>query len=104
MYKALLAVIVAAGCAAMLVGLVPPPSPATAAVQSAERGVSDAVKPVPAARSVDMRNSGCAQAWPYYEQSCLRDSRRLDGSAGAVRVIATGKPASERVRQARREQ
>jgi len=103
MYKALLAVIVAAGCAAMLVGLVPPPSPATAAVQSAERGVSDAVKPVPA-RSVDMRNSGCAQAWPYYEQSCLRDSRRLDGSAGAVRVIATGKPASERVRQARREQ
>jgi len=85
MYKSLLAVIVAAGCAAVLVGLVPPPTPAEA-------------KATPAARDADIHMAGCTQAWPYYEQSCLRDNRRPDGSAGAVRVIAAGKPASERIR------
>ena len=85
MYKSLFAIIVAAGCAAVLVGLVPPPAPAEA-------------KPSPAARGADIRLASCTQAWPYYEQSCLRGNGRADGDAGAVRVIAASKPASERIR------
>ncbi len=30
----------------------------------------------------------CLQTWPYYERSCLRDNRRWNGNAAAVRVIA----------------
>lgn len=89
MDKYLVAVIIAAGCAAILVGLVPPAVPAAAAPPSAERGVTEA-KPALAARGVDIGSAGCVQAWPYYEQSCLHDGRRQDGSAGAVRVIAAG--------------
>lgn len=87
MDKYLVAVIIAAGCAAILVGLVPPAVPAAAAPPSAERGVAGAAL---AARGVDIGSAGCVQAWPYYEQSCLHDGRRQDGSAGAVRVIAAG--------------
>lgn len=29
-----------------------------------------------------------AQTWPYYERSCLRDSRQDDGHVRTVRVIA----------------
>lgn len=32
--------------------------------------------------------AACLQSWPYYEHSCLHDSRRRDGDARAVRVIA----------------
>jgi hypothetical protein len=38
--------------------------------------------------------AGCLQSWPYYERSCLRDGRQLDGNARTVRVIATGDSAS----------
>jgi hypothetical protein len=30
----------------------------------------------------------CLQTWPYYERSCLRDTRQRDGDARTVRVIA----------------
>lgn len=32
--------------------------------------------------------SCCLQAWPYYERSCLSDSRQDGGNVRAVRVIA----------------
>jgi hypothetical protein len=35
----------------------------------------------------------CVQTWPYYEHSCLRDDRRQEGDARAVRVIAVGEHA-----------
>jgi hypothetical protein len=37
-------------------------------------------------------SAGCLQSWPYYERSCLRDSRQQDGNGRAVRLIATGRP------------
>jgi hypothetical protein len=39
----------------------------------------------------------CLQTWPYYERSCLRDDRRRDGNAGAVRVIAINEQARHHV-------
>jgi len=39
-------------------------------------------------------SAGCLQSWPYYERSCLRDSRQQDGNGRTVRLIATGRPAA----------
>lgn len=102
MYKGLLAVIVAAGCAAVFVGFVPPPVPALAAVQTPQGDVTVAVIPETLTRGIDARGAACAQPWPYYEPSCLRDSRRQDGRAPIVRIIAVGKPAADRLRKAQR--
>jgi hypothetical protein len=42
-----------------------------------------------AASTTDNRaKAACLQSWPYYEHSCLHDSRQRDGDARAVRVIA----------------
>lgn len=76
----------AAVCAGVIVGLVPPPAPAAAAVygQSAparQWGVA-AGNPRAAIRQLD-----CRQAWPYYEQSCLHDARQPNGRARMVRLI-----------------
>jgi len=102
MFKSLFAIIAAATCAAVLVGFVPPPVPAVAAAQSTARGVSDVSTPAARALATDVRNAGCAQAWPYYEPSCLRDNRWQNGRAPIVRVIAIGKPAADRTVQAQR--
>ena len=32
--------------------------------------------------------TACHQAWPYYERSCIRESRQQDSNVPAVRVIA----------------
>lgn len=101
MYKALLAVMVAAGCAAVFVGFMPPAAPALAAVHAAQRDVAHTAMPQSLARGVEVGRAACAQAWPYYETSCLRDSRRQDGRAVVVRVVAAGKPTADRI-QARR--
>jgi hypothetical protein len=111
MIKSLVSIVIAAACAAVFVGFVPPPAPAVAAAQSPQQPVTSAVKPVAAAGPVaDIHNAGCVQAWPYYEQSCLhprcaRHSRQracrdphlesaalgLRGEADASRIPAVSK-------------
>ena len=100
MYKALLAIIVAAACAAVFVGFIPPPAPAFAAIQTEQRNVVRTATSETSPRSLDSASAACAQAWPYYEASCLRDSRRQNGKAAVVRVVAAGKPATTRIQQA----
>src|SRR5579872_624787 len=92
MLKGILAVIAAAIGAAVIVGVVPPPERASAAPaassQSAAIPVIAAIQATEITAPVAAIASGsCAQAWPYYEASCLRDGRRPNGAARAVRVI-----------------
>ena len=46
----------------------------------------------------DGKNS-CAQSWPYYERSCLRDVRQVDHNARVVRVIAMDRSAAMSLRR-----
>src|ERR1700738_596529 len=106
MLKSILAVTAAAVIAAARVGLVPPPEPAVAATErgapspiatsliatsvigtslAAAPQAAAAAPPAPAAQT-DQR--GCTRAWPYYEQSCLHNSRQATGKTRVVRVIA----------------
>jgi hypothetical protein len=85
MLKGLAAIIAAAVSAGVVVGLIPEPEPAAAAATS---------RPIPrnqAANSaaVVAAMPACVQPWPYYEQSCLRDSRQMGGGASTARVIST---------------
>lgn len=53
------------------------PKPDTAVASTTDNGANTAA------------NTGaCLQTWPYYERSCLRDTRQRDGDARTVRVIA----------------
>jgi hypothetical protein len=79
-------------CAAVALALaaatvVTMPKLETAAVNTTDASAQIAAKAEP-------ETGGCLQSWPYYERSCLRDSRRHDGSARTVRFIATGSAAS----------
>jgi hypothetical protein len=105
MIKSLVSIVIAAACAAVFVGFVPPPAPAVAAAQSPQQPVTSAVKPVAAAGPVaDIHNAGCVQAWPYYEQSCLHDRRGQNGSSPThvVRVIAVSERAAIRTLKVQR--
>jgi hypothetical protein len=84
MLKTVLVIVVAAACAGAIVGFVPAPSPADAAI----------------ARAAEGGNAGCTQPWPYYERASLSDSRKRSGNAHAVRVIAN--PGAPHTPQARR--
>jgi hypothetical protein len=103
MVKSIIAVIAAAAIAAVLIGLIPPPQPAAAAIEP------PAAVPMLAAASViampvlvaETDNSGCTQAWPYYEQSCLHNSHQ-NGKTRVVRVIADDKSVANRALRARR--
>jgi hypothetical protein len=100
MYKALLAVVMATGCAAVFVGFVPPPGPALAVVPTAQRDVAHVAMTAILPRDVEAASAACAQAWPYYEPSCLHDSRRQDGRAAVARVVVAGKSVADRIQQA----
>lgn len=70
------------------------PKPETAAADvtadTAKTAVSSAID---AGAKATGSTAACLQTWPYYERSCLRDSRRGDGYPHAVRVIAVnGQP------------
>jgi hypothetical protein len=60
----------------------------TAAVTTSDTSTQTIVKTAPET------GVSCVQSWPYYERSCLRDSRQRDSSARTVRLIATGSAAS----------
>ena len=102
MNKSLVAVIFAAGCAAVSVGIVPAPTPAAAAIQTGRRDIITSMKSDTVTPRTEVRSAGCVQPWPFYEASCLRDSRRHEGSSGAVRVIALDKPAGHVIKNLQR--
>jgi hypothetical protein len=82
----IIAIVAAAACAAVIVGLIPEPEPAAAAITNAAANDGD---------TADAKAS-CFQNWPYYERSCLHDGRQEDGNARAVRVIAINQHAAHR--------
>ena len=86
MLKTVIAIVVAAFCAAAVVGFVPVPSPADAA----------------SAPVADGGGAGCTKPWSCYERACLRDSRKRGGNGSAVRVIAFASHGAPHVPQTRR--
>jgi hypothetical protein len=97
MVKSIIAVSAAAVVAAVLVGLVPPPEPAAAASEADLPSLAIATvgaAPIPAA--IAQIDSSCTRAWPYYEQSCLQNSK-----SRMVRVIADDKSVANRALRAR---
>jgi len=73
---------------------VPPPAPAAAAVsgQSAPArqlnfAAADPRAAIMAAGATAIRQLDCREVWPYYEQSCLHDTRQPNGRARMVRLI-----------------
>jgi hypothetical protein len=87
MIKLILAIASAAACAGVIV-LAPElgPKSAMAATQSGESGAltQDVI-----VAKVKLKSDGsCLQHWPYYEQSCLRDTRLPNGVEQMVRVIS----------------
>ena len=109
MIAKILAIVAAAVSAGAIVMLIPEPAPAVAAgpsstVQSGGTGISDRNKSVVAAavRIAESRNAACTQGWPYYESACLRDNRRSDGKARAVRLVSADRSVSGRTLQAPR--
>ncbi|MGB7041932.1 MAG: hypothetical protein WBD83_20395 [Xanthobacteraceae bacterium] len=53
------------------------PKPDTAAASTTDSGANSAAN-----------TAACLQTWPYYERSCLRDTRQRDGDVRTVRVFA----------------
>jgi hypothetical protein len=87
MLKGIFAIAAAAVCAGAIVGFIPEPDPAAAAVspRSAPRNEQGSV--VAESVPVVAVASACTQTWPYYEQSCLRDSRQAGGSVSTARIV-----------------
>jgi hypothetical protein len=98
MYRGLCAVTAAAICAALFVGFVPPPGPAAAGIQPAQQATALTANSLTAIPEADIQPLGCAQAWPYYEASCLRDTHSRAGAI-PVRVIAISKTAGQHVQR-----
>ncbi len=102
------AIVTAAVCAGLFVGGLPglAPEVAASAIEH-HRRVSGPAKPEqldmwsPTAVAIQMtldaarydRKIACAETWPYYESSCLRDERQGDGNARNVRIILAKRPA-----------
>jgi len=114
MLKSILAVTAAAVIAAAIVGLIPPAEPAVAATETAAPKLvvpsavapnlaaatqAKAALPAPAAQT---DQGSCTRAWPYYEQSCLHNSRQQNGKTHVVRLIADDKSVANRALRARR--
>jgi hypothetical protein len=76
MIKQMAAITVAAGCAALIVSVVPEvavgSSQSTGAPVAGDGGTQHKIT--------------CTQGWPYYEKACLH-GRRSDGKAQVVRMI-----------------
>jgi len=102
MLKKLLAVTAAAACAALIVALIPAPTPASA--ERAPQAAAVDTTPVPVSAPAPVLAepaAACAQGWPHYEQNCLRDSRRPNGQARVARVVAMDRPAADRAPRTR---
>jgi hypothetical protein len=107
MIKKITAIITAAGCAGVMVTFVPGFAPDVAAGASLpiDRSAPIVIRlenptEVAAPNAADIRNTldqnfregnsdrNICGGWPYYNQSCLSDSREASGKARAVRIIA----------------
>ena len=98
MVKIIIAVTTAALIATAIVAFIPPPGPAAASSETDIPSLAIATvaaAPIPAASSAPIDIS-CTQAWPYYEQSCLRNNRQQNDKTRVVRVIADDKTVANR--------
>jgi hypothetical protein len=92
--KRIAAIIVAAGCAALIVSVVPEVAVGNsqnAGTPVANVGSIDRVAEAGIPAHIDTRTQHkitCTQGWPYYQNACLRDGRQSDGKAQMVRMIA----------------
>lgn len=108
MISRILAAVAATACTAAIVGSIPASAPIVAArppqaVQLQTTRISGSDYVVAAAVAVPgIRENVCTQDWPYYEQSCLHDSRRSDGKERVVRVVAVDRSVAGRGSQLRR--
>jgi len=92
MVKSIIAVAASAAVITTIVAVIPPPSSAVASASvdlpsPAVATVAAATIPAPHTATDE---SGCTQAWPYYEQSCLGTT----GKSRVVRVIADDRSAA----------
>ena len=98
MLKGLSAILLAGVSAGLIVGFVAEPKRAVAAATpaakpQAQRNNARVTRAVPV-----VATAACAQTWPYYEQSCLRDNRRAGDAAPAARVISLSHPTTATVK------
>ena len=121
MNKKLAAIVAAALMAAVLVSVVPGFAPGIAAGATTQSAIPDANQNADQAAAINpaadtarraaairravaqtIRNGSraakiiCAQSWPYYAPSCLRDTRRPHDAARLVRLIADDRAAAVR--------
>jgi hypothetical protein len=102
MFKGMIAVVTAAAGAAVIVTLIPPPGPAAARSETKVASVTPvSVAPVAAAPAVETAKADCAQPWPFYDSSCLRDARHPNSKTRVTRVITTDKSVADRAPPAR---
>jgi hypothetical protein len=92
MLKGLSAILLAGVSAGFIAGFVSEPERATAAVTSAAKPRDAQAGAVINKAVLVTTTATCTQTWPYYEQSCLHDTRRTAG-APAARVISLSHPA-----------
>ncbi|MGB7886808.1 MAG: hypothetical protein WBL55_10410 [Xanthobacteraceae bacterium] len=57
------------------------PKPDTAAASTTDNGSNSGA-------NTAANTAACLQTWPYYERSCLRNTRQRDGDVRTVRVFA----------------
>ena len=87
MLEGISAIAAAAICAGVIVGFIPEPDPAAAAASSPSAPRNEKASAVADSAPVVAAASACTQTWPYYEQSCLRDSRQAGGGASTARIV-----------------
>jgi hypothetical protein len=94
MIKQIAAIVAAAGCAALIVSVVPEVavgSSQNAGILVEGVGSIDRVADAGIPARIDSRTQHkitCTQGWPYYEKACLHDGRQSDGKAQVARMIA----------------
>jgi hypothetical protein len=93
MLKTLLACAIAAACAAIIVGSIPESTPAAASAltdgNSRALNIGARTSAAPGAVTPGAgRKVDCRQAWPYYEATCLNDSKQASSKSRVIRVIA----------------
>jgi hypothetical protein len=92
MLKGLSAILLAGVSAGFIVGFVTEPERAVAAATPAAKPQAERNDAVVNRAVLVAATATCAQTWPYYEQSCLRDKRRAGDAAPAARVISPSHP------------
>jgi hypothetical protein len=98
MLKGLSAILLAGVSAGFIVGFVTEPERAVAAATPAAKPHAERNNAVVNRAVLVTPTAACAQTWPYYEQSCLRDSRRAGDAAPAARVISLSHSAAAPVK------